>query len=202
MKTRLTMTAYSQGILNMLVCSVGVFGAFGAMTWLLHAFDGKTLVEAGGIAFGAIWVGSLLAMIAGWIYGKGARGARLLDCGAHPTRKLFLMNGGIFIFAGIAALVTERFPWFASLFVFSFAGYWLLMASGRLGVHENGIWTYWGLMRWNRIGRYNWAEDGTLLINSTGPLSFLFRGAFPVPAERVDEVKAVLQQRVPTAHAA
>lgn len=183
----------------MLVCSIGVLGTWIAIAWVIHATTDTTRIEAGGIAFAIIWVGCLVGLVAGWLHGLRHRGSPLLDCGGHPTRWLFLMNAVIFFTAGVLfAAGVELIGRFDALFAFSFAAYWLLIAAGRLGVHENGLWTYFGLVRWDRIRRYSWAADGTLLLKTTGPF-FLLRGAIPVPVERLENFKKLMEQRVPIA---
>ncbi len=203
MRAQMTLTAWSQGIANAMACAVGVFGTWLTIGWLVSLATDKTIAESGTVAFAVIWVGSLLGLVAGWVQGLSRRGTLLLDCGSHPTRWLFLANAVFFAIAGVCgsfATNTNMFVGpFGTLFALSFAAYWVFMGMGRLGIHEHGIWTYWGLMKWGRIKKYSWAADGTLLIRSNGPLSFLLRSAIPVPNERLAEFKRLLLQRLPTA---
>jgi hypothetical protein len=76
----------------------------------------------------------------------------------------------------------------------SFSVYWLIMAGGRLQARENGVWQYWGLLPWSKIESYHWANDCTLLVKARGPLSFLGRGALPVPPEYKDAFDQLLQK--------
>jgi len=55
------------------------------------------------------------------------------------------------------------------------AVYWLIVATGRLQVHENGLWIYWDLVQWRKIRSYRWAPDATLMFQAR------LRGAVPVP---------------------
>ena len=75
-------------------------------------------------------------------------------------------------------------------------GFWVVMATGRLQVRENGLWQYWGLLRWDRLASYHWADDATLILRGRGPLNFL-QGALPVPPEHQAEVKALLAKNAP-----
>ncbi len=201
MRTQMTLTAWLHGIANAMVCAVGVFGTWLTIGWLISFATDKTMGESGTVALAIIWGGCLLGLVAGWLHGLARQGSLLLDCGGHPTRWLFLANAVFFAIAGICCFfATDRFVGqMGPLFAFSFSGYWVLMGMGRLRIHEHGIWTYWGFMKWGRIKEYSWAADGTLLVRTTGTLSFLFRGAIPVPQERLNEFKQLLAQRFPAA---
>ncbi|HVC92842.1 MAG TPA: hypothetical protein VND64_04080 [Pirellulales bacterium] len=87
-----------------------------------------------------------------------------------------------------------------TVFGITFAVYWLIMATGRLQIRENGIWQYWSLLKWGKIGSFHWASDSTLLMRAKGPLSW-FQGALPVPPEHKQAVEEFLakrcQQRAP-----
>jgi hypothetical protein len=84
----------------------------------------------------------------------------------------------------------------APLFGVSFAVFYLIMATGRLQIRENGIWHYWGLLRWDKIGSYQWAADSTM--RAKGPLSKrLFQGALPVPPEHRQAVEEFLAKHCP-----
>ncbi len=199
MKTRMTITAYLQGVANMLVIGVCVFGAWLTIRWLVSLISGRTLAESGGIAFAIFWIGCMVALVGGWIYGRSRRGALLLDCGSHPTRWLFLVMAAIFFIAGVTGSIVnfnDSMGRWGTLFALSFSAYWILMGTGRLGIHEHGVWTYWGLMRWKRVKGYYWADDGTLIVKTSGPLSYLLHGAIPVPVECVDEFRQLFAQRV------
>ena len=125
----------------------------------------------------------------------------LLDCGGHPTRWLFLGNAAIFFIAGLTGSIfnfNESIGQWGTLFALSFAAYWVLIGIGRLGIYKHGVWAYWGLMQWKRVKKYSWADDGTLIVKMSGPLSIPWRGAIPVPIERIDEFKYLFVQRVST----
>ncbi|CAN0349116.1 unnamed protein product [Ectocarpus sp. 4 AP-2014] len=186
-----------------MVCAVGVLGAWLTIGWLVSFSTGKEIAESGSIAFAVLWVGCLVGLITSWATGLQSRGSQLVDCGGHPTRWLFLANAVFFAFAGTAGgFSSSTFGTWGALFAFSFSAYWVLMGTGRLGVYENGIWTYWGLVKWTRIGAFSWADDDTLLVRGTGFLSFLWRSAIPVPRERVAAVKEQLLSHLPAASTA
>jgi hypothetical protein len=80
------------------------------------------------------------------------------------------------------------------VFWVSFGVFWLIMAGGRLQVRENGVWQFCGLLRWDKIKSYHWADDCTLLVRARGPVAFLRRGALPVPPEYKDAFDQLLQK--------
>ena len=137
-----------------------------------------------------------------WMYGRAGGGRILLDCGPHPTRKLFLFNAVLFLVLGITGgfagnSVSKAFGIAGPAFGVSFGVYWLIIATGRLQVRENGIWAYWGLLRWKKIASYRWADDGTLMMKTRGGLSFLRRGALPVPSEHTQAFDDLLAKHCP-----
>jgi len=77
-----------------------------------------------------------------------------------------------------------------------FAACWLIIATGRLQVLEKGIWQYWRLLRWGKIGSYRWANDSTLVVEAKGPLSLL-QGPLPFPPEHKQAVDELLTEHCP-----
>jgi len=201
MKTRMTITAYLQGVANMLVIGVCVFGAWLAIRWLVSLISDRILAESNGIAFAIFWVGCMVALVGSWIYGLSRRGALLFDCGGHPTRWLFLVIAAAFFIAGLTGSFGDGMGRWGIWFTLSFSAYWVFLGTGRLGIHEHGVWTYWVLMPWKRVKGYHWTDDGTLIVKTSGPLSYLLRSAIPVPKECVDEFKQLFAQRVITGSA-
>ena len=71
------------------------------------------------------------------------------------------------------------------------------MATGRLQIREGGLWTYWGLLRWEKIESLQWSGDSTLMVKAKSRLPFLGRGALPVPPEQKQAVNELLQKYCP-----
>jgi hypothetical protein len=155
-----------------------------------------------------------LAFFGTWFYGRSAAGPVLLDCGAHPTWWLFLLNAGLFVMLGLMngldpilkLIEGPAATWTTILFgigwpvlMISLVPYWLVMASGRLQMRENGIWQYWGLLRWSKIDSYHFANDATLTIRAKGFLSSRIQGALPVPPEQKQAVEELLAKHCPGA---
>ncbi len=194
MPPRMTSTAWGQGAKNALICGVGflvVWVSLAVVLWLVLA---PSIVDSFGIAFAVLWGLTFIVFLGTWLYGRNSGGRVLLDCGPHPTRGLFLVNAALWLSIGptvglAATSVSIVFSIAGPVFGISFGAFWLIVATGRLQVRDNGIWQYWGLLRWDKIGTYRWADDSTLLVKAKGPLSLL-RGALPFPPEHkhaVDE---------------
>jgi hypothetical protein len=80
------------------------------------------------------------------------------------------------------------------MFGISFGAYWLIMASGRLQIRREGLWQYWGLLRWDKIESCRWSGDSTLIVQAKALLPFLGRGALPVPPEDKQAVDELLRK--------
>lgn len=204
--TRMTSTAWRQGLENALICGVGAL-----LTWLAFAFI-ISLVLSQSIsasfrpAFLSMWGLAFFGFIGSWIYGRCVRGRILLDCGPHPKRWLFVCYVVLFAFIGFRTASTatsapDGFSIAGLPLVSSFGVYWLIIAFGRLQVSEHGIWLYWGMLSWSKVGSYQWADDSTLLLSTRGRLSFL-RGALPVAPEHRQAVDDLLARYCGVRHVA
>lgn len=198
MPAHMTPTAWGQGFKNALICGIGFLVFWCAIGAAISLIFDQPRVESFGFAFAVFWGFIFLAFLATWFYGWTVAGPVLLDCGPHPTRSLFLMEAVFFLILGLAGglattSVATVFGIAGPVFGVSFAAYWLIMATGRLQVCENGIWQYWSLLRWEKIGSYHWANDSTLLLR---PKSFFgLQGALPVPPEHRQAVSELLAAR-------
>jgi hypothetical protein len=183
----MTPTAWGQGCKNALIVTIGVLACWAILAVAVALIFERPPFEAMGLGFAVLWVTVLLLFLWTWLYGRAVAGPVLLDCGRHPTWILFLIQGILWLVLGSAGVFSGgvlggAFTYAGPVFVISFGVYWLLLSIGRLQVRENGIWQYWALLRWRKIGAYSWADDGTLLLKATSKLPSL-RGALPVPPE-------------------
>lgn len=199
----MTTTAWRQGARNALICGLGV-----ALAWLLLAILFSIILrqgvtESSRIAFSVLWAVTFLVFLGTWLYSRLSRGHILLDCGPHPNRWLFAMSFILFTFIGAGGAFSSTADGSSVLrltFAVSFSIFWLIIVFGRLQVTDRGIWQYWGLLRWNKVGSYRWSDDSTLLV--TPKRRFVLRGALPVPSEHKQAVTDFLSQFCEVPHIA
>lgn len=193
MPARMTPTAWAQGFTNAAVCAVGLATVVLLGGALVAWATGLPPSHAAAGAFGAVLVATNAAFYATLARDRRARGRLLLDCGAHPVRRLFAVEGWLFL---VFAVATFRYSTLMGSLLAAPALLFLVFSTGRLQVRENGLWQYWSLLRWDRVASYQWADDGTLILRGRGPFHSL-RGALPVPPESRAEVKALLAKYAP-----
>jgi len=196
-------TALGQGAKNALICLAFLHLAGLAIAFVISLIFGQPLrasFETSGIVLGVlIYIGFLST----WFYSKSTADSVVLDCGAHPSKKLFLFNAAIFLFIGIGggpnAFLDKHggFSVTGSLFCIAFALFWIISAFSRLQIRQNGIWAYGGLLKWGKIKSYQWEgkSDCILMIKSKSriPLPFV-RSALTVPIENKSAVDDLLKK--------
>jgi hypothetical protein len=198
MPAQMTATAYRQGLRNALVCAVAVSLVLCALAGLVWSMSDMSVWEAFAVALAVLCGGVLLWFFAVWLMSRQRGGAVLLDCGPHPTRKMFLLNALLWFFLGpilgvSISSMSVGLAVAALVLGVSFGLFYLALATGRLQFRQGGIWQYWGLLPWRKLANYRWAEDSTLLFQVQGAWPFLRRGALPVPPEHKDAVEQLLQ---------
>jgi hypothetical protein len=195
----MTSIALQRGFMNAIIVGIGVFSVIAILTFGIAAVSGRTVRDSGAIAFTIFWVVIFVAFVSNFLIDRSNRGALLLDCGPHPTRVLFLLNAVIFAFVGLSGgFASHSFDTFGiagAMFGITFSIYWVVMSVGRLQIVENGIWQYWGLLKWHKLESYEW-QDGTnptLMLQTTTKIPLFGRGALPVPAEHAEAVSKLLE---------
>ena len=177
----------------MLICGMAVVASWLLLAWAIEFLAGRPVDHVRPIAYALLCGLIFFVFFVSWLRELSKKGTVLLDCGPHPTQRAFSLIGILFLIASVAGFTgwPELPTAVAAAFGIAFGMYWLVMASGRLQVCDNGIWTYWGLLPWARIASYEWSDDSTLLyeVNKPGLLS---RGAMPVPPEHRDEFDRLL----------
>lgn len=162
---------------------------------------GQPTRESGIAGFCLVLIIWFVAFIGAWLFGKSIAGPILLDCGAHPTKKLFLAVAVWILLVGIGLL--EDPGWLSkfeaimlAIMLLCFGLHWLISAFGRLQMRENGIWGYVFLLRWNKIETYHWereADRHTLVCKSTSIGRYFFKSTFFVPLQYKDSVDDLLK---------
>jgi hypothetical protein len=82
------------------------------------------------------------------------------------------------------------------LLLFSFVPFLFMFARGRMQFREGGYWCMGHLLKWDKIGSYFWADDGTLLFRRKSFHSW-FQGAIPIPLEPKQAVEELLAKYCP-----
>jgi hypothetical protein len=213
MPAQMTSTAWGQGVKNASMMMAAMLVVFSITTAAVMLIFQQPLFRSLGVSGGVLCVLALLLFWGTWLYGRNAGGGVLLDCGPHPTRGLFLVEAVVFFVLGVSFGVepfsklidgpdaNSAASWFGiglPVMMFAFVPYWLVMSGGRLQVREGGIWSYWGLLRWEKVASYRWANDATLLVKAKGLFAF-FQGALPVAPEQKQAVEELLAKHCPAA---
>jgi hypothetical protein len=121
------------------------------------------------------------------------RGDLLVDCGA-PSGRLTALAGAA---GGLAWASSPRhiFGDFAPIFALLIAGIILLGAFARVRIYAGGVWVYFGLFDWERIGSYKWSKTGRLILHGKrferGEIAKL-----PIPVHCRDAVNRCLETYV------
>jgi hypothetical protein len=185
----------------MLICGARLLTLSCAGAAVISLVFGQPFGDAFWTAWAILGGFSLLAFAGYWLLGRWAAGGVPLDCGPHPARWLFLLEAFLFLALGLSGapgcvLARKTHAAAGPLAEILFGLLWLIFATGRLQVREGGIWQYWSLLRWEKIGSYQWASDSTLLVRAKGPFSWC-RGALPFPTEHKHAVQEFLAEHCP-----
>lgn len=196
----MTKAAYKRGSQNVALAAVISHSLIGFAAYAICQIFQVDLWLSLGCVFAMVCTAMNFAFGVTMFRGYANRGEVLIDCGPHPARKqyhalLTIMFLGALAFAvgyretagvaiAISLLVTSSFFWIAS--------------KGRLQICENGVFQYFGLLPWSRIGSYRWegTTDATLMIQSNSTMAILTRGAFPVAVEQKEAVEAIMQEHL------
>jgi len=152
------------------------------------------------VFFGVCVIASVVSAGA-MVFGRLSAGNVLLDCGPFPAPRRNFQIAVIFV-ASLACAISIFFMasdvWFGIMiliFLLAAALHSLIASMGRLQVCQNGLYLYWGLMRWDKIQSYRWEgdTDATLMLQAKSKLPFLGRGAVPIAIEQKAAVETLLQ---------
>ena len=211
MPLQMTPTALAQGHKNALICGIPTVAVLCAVTAAGVLIFTQPFLLCIGVSGTAIFGLGLLAFVGKRLFGRNTDGRVLLDFGPIPTPKLGLMGalsflvlglmfgvGTIRVLIGGGDLTSESnwSPIVGLLILISFLPFHLIMARCRLQIREGGIWCLGNLLRWDKIGSYRWANDGTLLFRRKG-FSSWFQGAIPIPLEHKQTVEELLAKHCP-----
>lgn len=195
-------TAWRRGAINAALCMSGLIVVCIVVALGLSLFIHRDRRELLFMAFCFVAALTLVAFPVAWLRDVCTKGQIVFDCGPHPARLLFFFNCVIMAVLGVVACFSTTFLApsylrYGLAFAFASSLFNLILAFGRLQVTENGIWQYWGLLRWREVASWHWAKDNTLLLTATGRFAFLRRGALPVPPQCRDAVDDLLSRYCP-----
>lgn len=197
---QLTRASWLTGLRNAAICGVGSVVALGVLATVISAGFGQNLLDSVVLAFMILFAASLAAVGLGWWAGRKRAGAVLLDCGPSPSRRLFLLNGGLFLILGVASGLAfpGRYGMLVAVVGLMGSAFYFFMAFGRLQVRENGIWVFVNLMDWHKIRSYFWQDGGdltTLMIQARTRYPVLGRSALQVSMGHKDTLDEYLRAR-------
>lgn len=201
----MTSAAWRQGRKNAMICMVPVLAIDGGLAYAVSAIYGLSLLISFMMVSVVFWFFVFAVFVFAWFYGSRVSGAVLLDCGPHPEKRMFLTGGvpgligGVVVFVFMLGDPFDLFRFGMAMFIFTLSIYLVMLAYGRLQIRENGLWQYWGLLRWGKIASYRWEgeTDATLMVQakSTKP-ALLGRGALPVSVDQKEVVDRLMRERV------
>ena len=137
MPAQMTLSMWGQGAKNALICGLAFLALWCVMAVAVSVLSGQAISESFDDALAVCWALTFLLFLADWLYGRANAGRLLLDCGPQPMWSLFLINAGLFLILawmerGVTASVSLGFIAHGPVFDLSLAGFFLVIATGRL----------------------------------------------------------------------
>jgi hypothetical protein len=197
MSAPMTGSMWALGFRNAFLCGLGVLVSIVGLAALVAVVSDQPFTTAAWMTFNIMCGLSILSYMFKWLQGKLMAGPVLLDCGAHPMAWLFVFNVVIFLAIAIPGgpMSNSRSGLMSGWFFGPMAFFFLTMAIGRLQVRTNGIWSYFGLLRWDKIASYEWSQDTVLSFKVRGIWRW-FRGAVAVPPEHREAFDRLLTEHL------
>ena len=148
MPAKMTSAAWTRGFKNSVICLVGLVVFLGALTSVISVIFQQTMRDSVGTAYIIFWGLIFPAFFFGWLFGKKQSGSLLLDCGPHPSRKLFLTYAVFLLLLSVGSrsgFVASNLSYSGirgDLFGLTGSAFFVILAFGRLQIREEGIWQY------------------------------------------------------------
>jgi hypothetical protein len=206
MPAHMTATAYTRGLKNALICGISLAIIMGPSTAAFHSFMDIPWKDAWSLSLGMLSVPVLVIGVVYYFRGKNKAGRRLLDGGRMPGWPIFSLYAMMFFLFSVFGFFTasgDHGPLVVLAGrIVAMNGAILGLAGflGRLEFRMNGIWVYWSLLPYDRIGSWRF-KNNTLLIESRKPfLGYRGKGAIPIAPEQREKIEAILDQQCPDAH--
>ncbi|PCJ67098.1 MAG: hypothetical protein COA73_00325 [Candidatus Hydrogenedentota bacterium] len=185
---------------NALYMGAIISAILGPIIYVLSAVSHRSVSDSFKIVMGIFFIVCFFAFFLNRIITHTTSGTVLLDCGPNPNRMLFLLCSVVFGYFGFTDYYQNFVPEFMTfefidlIFAILFPALYLSLAFGRLQIREQGIWAYWGLLKWKNLKSFEWqgTDHCTLMVQSHGHFQFLRRGALPVPLEHKAKVEELI----------
>lgn len=185
------------------ICSsIGVI-LFAVITPIVAYAFNISLLHAGAYSLAANWCIAIFAGSVNAVRGKLTSGAVLVNCGPHPTRWVFLFGAVIFGATAFPAGQNNGWlgtaQWIVTPFLLSMALFQLVMFAGHIRLCDNGIWQYFGLIKWPSIASWHWdTETQNVVVLQLTPRNRLpgWRVSLAIPPEHHQTVDQLLGQRI------
>lgn len=201
------------GLMNAFTCGVGLSLVWLLIAFLIHLLLRQSLRTSFALSFMSIVIVLFIVLVGGWIYMKHAAGPVILDCGPFSKKTLSYINVGIKAGLLFFLATTGAFSQLGEIsglgrtgeifiIVFLIIGLFfdLIIENGRLQVRENGLWCYWGLVKWsrleNKLQSFYWEgeEKCFLYLQMKNRIPFLGKGRLPVDRKYKDEIDKLLRK--------
>jgi hypothetical protein len=167
---------------------------------LISSLFQLTFIEAFEFSSGFLCDLMSLLFMGAWLYGLKASGQVLLDCGPNPRRSSYLVLAAVPLVLVVSRALRGDLSWSliaALVCSFQIGIMFLIWALGRLQFRQNGLWKYYGLLRWDKIESCQWSQDSRLRVKPEIYFSLLDRGDLPIPPEQKRLVDELLQKHCP-----
>ncbi len=202
MPAKMTFAMWMRGWKNALfVLAIGSV-VLGPIMYTVSTLTQRSFFDSFQIVILVFLILSAPIFLIGRIYSLTTSGEVLLDCGPNPNRLLFLSCGILFGGLGFTDYYENFVP--ASIdFAYAdvalallFPAFYFSLALGHLQIREQGIWQYWGLLKWKDLKSIQWQEGDrcTLAIQSNKRFQLLRKGILAVPPEHKHEVDQLIRK--------
>ena len=118
-------------------------------------------------------------------------GRNLADLGPSPLRTMFLGSAALRILVAAGGLIARSLSVGQATVSLAQAVLFVVLGLSHSQIRSDGINHGGGLLRWNRIARYEWNDGGTLMVDLHRPHWWQDRVQLRVPpvlVHRVDEL--------------
>jgi hypothetical protein len=179
---------------------------FGVAFWIIVEGFRRPLNEVLDISVSVLWAAVFLYYVINWISSSQRSGTILLDIRSIPNRFAYAALAVIFLVLGFISdffyFVGTPYARYASLVLgISLAFVFLLMASSKLQVRENGLWVYGHLKPWGKIECFDFRRDENRhilkLVYKNRMPTLLRTSTLTIPSKKKGRLLSLLESHLP-----